>query len=95
MNRIYFFQFQQKRKFGGTEFLALYQNKLEMAIDDHYLSFRMKNDRMKSQHSVIRYWWNVSCIAGGVAGLGAGVAVILAPYAAGIAVLSLIRSISK
>lgn len=55
----------------------------------------MRNDQMKNQHSAIKYWWNVSWMAGGVAGLGAGVATILAPYAAGVAVLSLIRSITK
>lgn len=88
-------QYQQKRKFGGAEFIAICQNELEIAIDDHYSNFRMKNERMKNQHSSINYWWNVSWMAGGVVGLGAGVATILAPYAAGFAVLSLIRSISK
>lgn len=66
----------------------MYQNELEIAIDDHYSTFRMKNDRMKNQHSAIGI---LSWMVGGVA----GVATILAPYAAGVAVLSLIRSISK
>lgn len=90
-----FLQFEQKRKFGDTEFIARYQNGLEIAIDEQYSTFQKKNDRLKSQHSVIKHWWKVSCMAGGVAGLSAGVAAILAPYAAGVAVLSLIRSISK
>lgn len=72
----------------------MYQIELEMVIDDYYLTFCMKNDQMKNQQSTMKYWW-VSCMAGGVAGLGAGAAVILAPYAAGFAVLSLMRSISK
>lgn len=66
----------------------MYQNELEIAIDDHYSTFRMKNDQMKNQHSAMKFW-NVSWMVGGVA----GVATILAPYAAGVAVLSLIRSI--
>lgn len=73
----------------------MYQDELEVSIDNHYLTFCMKNDQMRNQNSKIKYWYNASCMAGGVAGLGAGVAVILAPYAAGVAVLSLIRSISK
>lgn len=98
LEKIHFFfeiQYKQKRKFGGQEFIGMYQNELETAIDQHYSTFRMKNDQMKSQQSAIKYWWNVSWMAGGVAGLGAGVAAILAPYAAGVAVLSLIRSITK
>lgn len=73
----------------------MYQYELEMSIDELYSTFCMKNNQMKAQHSAIKYWWNLSCMAGGVAGMGAGVAVILAPYAAGFAVLSLMRSISK
>lgn len=73
----------------------MYQNELEMAIEDHYATFCMKNDQIKNQQSTMKHWWNASCMAGGVAGLGAGVAVILAPYAAGFAVLSLMRSATK
>lgn len=73
----------------------MYQNQLELAIDDHYSTFCTKNDQIRNQQSTMKYWWNASCMAGGVAGMGAGVAVILAPYAAGFAVLSLMRSISK